>query len=101
MADIPNKPPSPEVIAVIAWLAQNAWVTGVAIIFALGRAVFGDVKKDVSDLKSDLSDFKADYREQSKGRDAKLDAIAESLNELARVVYELRGETKHKERPTK
>ena len=90
MSDIPNKPPSPELLAVVSWFAQNAWVTGMAIIFALGRAVFGDVKKDIAEIK-----------QRSEARDTKLDAIADSLNELARVVYEMRGEMKHKERSTK
>jgi len=90
MADIPSKAPSPEIIAVISWFAQNAWVTGMALIFALGRAVFGDVKKDIAEIK-----------EQSAGRDQKLDSIVESIGHLAREVSEIKGELKVKGRSTK
>lgn len=89
-AEYPKTPPSPEVIAVIAWFAQNAWVTGIAIIFALGRAVFGDVKKDIAEIK-----------EQSAGRDQKLDTIVESIGYLSREVSEIKGELKAKGRSTK
>lgn len=87
MADIPSKPPSPELIAVMSWFAQNAWVTGVAIIFALGRVVFGDVKKDIAEIK-----------EQSAGRDDKIDHIAELISNLAREISEIKGELKSKGR---
>ena len=85
-----TKAPSPEIIAVMAWLAQNAWVTGIAVIFALGRAVFGDVKKDISEIK-----------EQSAGRDEKLDSIVDSIGHLAREVSEIKGELKTKGRSTR
>jgi len=90
MADIPSKPPSPEVVAVISWLAQNAWVTGMALIFALGRVVFGDVKKDIAEIK-----------QQSAGRDEKLDSIVEIISSLAREISEIKGELKAKGRQTK
>lgn len=85
MADLPSKAPSPEIIAVMAWLAQNAWVTGMALIFALGRAVFGDVKKDIAEIKA-----------QSAGRDEKLDSIVEIVSGLAREISEIKGELKAK-----
>ena len=90
MADIPSKPPSPELLAVMSWFAQNAWVTGMAIIFALGRAVFGDVKKDIAEIK-----------QQSAGRDEKIDAIAELISGLAREISEIKGELKSRGRQTK
>jgi len=90
MADIPSKPPSPEVIAVIAWFAQNAWVAGITLIFALGRAVFGDVKKDIAEIK-----------EQSAGRDNKIDQIADLISNLAREISEIKGELKNKGRSTR
>lgn len=85
MADLPSKAPSPEIIAVMAWLAQNAWVTGMALIFALGRVVFGDVKKDIAEIKA-----------QSAGRDEKLDSIVEIVSGLAREISEIKGELKAK-----
>lgn len=99
--DTPSKSPSPEMLAVLSWLAQNAWVTGMAVIFALGRAVFGDVKKDVSEVKNDVADLKREMNEGSRQREAKLDAISDKINDLAIVVYELKGESKQKERQSK
>ena len=89
MPDIP-KPPSPEIIAVIAWLAQNAWIAGVTLIFALGRAVFGDVKKDIAEIKA-----------QSAGRDEKIDSIVDIVSSLAREISEIKGELKTKGRSTR
>ena len=90
MPEIPSNHPSPEIIAVFSWFIQNAWVTGAAIIFALGRVVFGDVKKDIAEIK-----------QQSAGRDEKIDAIAELISSLAREISEIKGELKSRGRSTK
>lgn len=88
--DTPTKPPSPEIVAALNWFVQNLWVTGMALLFSLGKIVFGDVKKDVAEVERKL-----------ERQDEKIDAIAESLNQLYREFSEFRGELKGKGRSTK
>lgn len=105
MSDIPKSPPPPELTAALLWVAQNLWVpalSGLAwLLFAIGRLIFGDVKKEVAALKSEVAEFKKDYKESSKSREDKLDAIADSLNDLFREFYEIKGEFKAKDRQSK
>ena len=82
-AELHPKPPSPEFITVLTWALNNLWAAVSFLMILLGRIVFGNIK-----------DYIKEIAEQNGQQSRKLDSVAETVNQLAREVSEIKGELK-------
>lgn len=83
----PKTPPSPEFIAILTWLTQNLWAAVSFLIVLLGRIVFGNIREQIKEIA-----------EQNLQQNQKLDQVANTVNQLAREVSEIKGELKAKDK---
>lgn len=86
-ADLQPKTPSPEFIAILTWLTQNLWAAVSFLIVPLGRIVFGNIREQIKEIA-----------EQNLQQNQKLDQVANTVNQLAREVSEIKGELKAKDK---
>lgn len=89
-AELHPKPPSPEIIAVLTWALNNLWAAVSFLMILLGRIVFGNIKDHIKEIAV-----------QNEQQSHKLDSVAETVNQLAREVSEIKGELKNKGRSTR